>query len=64
MNDFLYFHKTQFRLKSCGLKKLIYLVEQYGSVEHFPVPESTLKQAIMNTQVLVMSRRIYCEQPR
>ncbi|XP_066912405.1 crossover junction endonuclease MUS81-like isoform X2 [Clytia hemisphaerica] len=46
------FKEQKFRLKSCGLKKLIYLVEKYGSSEHFVVPETTLKQAVMNTQVV------------
>jgi len=46
------FREQKFRLKSCGLLKKIYLVEQYGSCDHFVVPEATLRQAIMNTQVI------------
>lgn len=46
------FKEQKFRLKNCGLKKLIYLVETYGSASHFAVPETTLRQAIMNTQVV------------
>lgn len=43
---------TQFRLKRCGLHKPIYLVEQCGSAAaHLSLPESTLQQAIVNTQV-------------
>ena len=41
----------QFRLKACGLKHVIYLVENYGSMQHMVIPESTLKQAIVNSQV-------------
>ena len=43
---------SQFRLKRCGLHKPIYLVEEHGSAAaHLSLPESTLQQAIANTQV-------------
>ena len=45
----------QHRLRNCGLSNAIYLVEEYGSMEHFKIPEETLNQAIINTQVLVVS---------
>lgn len=42
----------QFRLKRCGLRKPIYLVEEHGkSASHLSLPEATLLQAIVNTQV-------------
>ncbi|KAK6291707.1 hypothetical protein J4Q44_G00374920 [Coregonus suidteri] len=42
-----------FRLKRCGLQKPIYLVEECGSAAaHLSLPETTLQQAIVNTQVV------------
>lgn len=41
----------QFRLKRCGLGHRVYLVEEYGSAGHLSLPESTLLQAVTNTQV-------------
>lgn len=42
----------QFRLKRCGLRRPIYLVEGGGaSASHLSLPEATLQQAIVNTQV-------------
>ncbi|KAM9501571.1 crossover junction endonuclease MUS81 [Clarias gariepinus] len=47
------FREQKFRLKRCGLHKPIYLVEQCGSAAaHLSLPESTLQQAIVNTQVV------------
>ncbi|XP_013385302.1 crossover junction endonuclease MUS81 isoform X2 [Lingula anatina] len=46
------FKEQKFRLKNCGLRKPIYLVEDYGSTQHFSVKEDTLNQAIVNTQVI------------
>uniref|UniRef100_A0A8B9LLS4 Crossover junction endonuclease MUS81 n=1 Tax=Astyanax mexicanus TaxID=7994 RepID=A0A8B9LLS4_ASTMX len=47
------FREQKFRLKRCGLHKPIYLVEECGSAgAHLSLPESTLKQAIVNTQVV------------
>ena len=46
------FREQKFRLKNCALKKPIYLIEKYGSMEHLPLPEKTLQQAITNTQVI------------
>jgi len=45
----------QHRLRNCGLSNVIYLVEEYGSMEHFKLPEETLNQAIINTQVFLLS---------
>ncbi|KAI5609902.1 crossover junction endonuclease MUS81 isoform X1 [Silurus asotus] len=47
------FREQKFRLKRCGLHKPIYLVEQCGSAAaHLSLPESTLQQAVVNTQVV------------
>ncbi|XP_062372647.1 crossover junction endonuclease MUS81 [Sardina pilchardus] len=47
------FREQKFRLKRCGLFKPIYLVEEHGSAAaHLSLPESTLQQAIANTQVV------------
>uniref|UniRef100_A0AAY4A007 Crossover junction endonuclease MUS81 n=1 Tax=Denticeps clupeoides TaxID=299321 RepID=A0AAY4A007_9TELE len=47
------FKEQKFRLKRCGLHKPIYLVEECGSAgAHLSLPESTLQQAIINTQVV------------
>ncbi|XP_031441011.1 crossover junction endonuclease MUS81 isoform X1 [Clupea harengus] len=47
------FREQKFRLKRCGLHKPIYLVEEHGSAAaHLSLPESTLQQAIANTQVV------------
>ncbi|KAM4722115.1 crossover junction endonuclease MUS81 [Rhinophrynus dorsalis] len=46
------FREQKFRLKRCGLHRPIYLVEDHGSAQHLSIPESTLQQAIVNTQVV------------
>ncbi|KAG7464485.1 hypothetical protein MATL_G00166100 [Megalops atlanticus] len=47
------FREQKFRLKRCGLRKPIYLVEECGSAAaHLSIPENTLQQAIVNTQVV------------
>ncbi|KAM8939735.1 structure-specific endonuclease subunit MUS81 [Pelodytes ibericus] len=46
------FREQKFRLKRCGLLHPIYLVEEHGSAQHLSIPETTLKQAIVNTQVI------------
>ncbi|XP_038831700.1 crossover junction endonuclease MUS81 [Salvelinus namaycush] len=47
------FREQKFRLKRCGLQKPIYLVEECGSAAaHLSLPETTLQQAIVNTQVV------------
>lgn len=46
------FREQKFRLKKCDLLRPIYLVEDYGSSQHLSIPESTLQQAIVNTQVV------------
>ncbi|CAH1263024.1 MUS81 [Branchiostoma lanceolatum] len=46
------FKEQKFRLKMSGLRKPIYLVEDFGSsAAHFCLPEATLQQAVVNTQV-------------
>ncbi|XP_020020461.1 crossover junction endonuclease MUS81 isoform X3 [Castor canadensis] len=44
------FREQKFRLKRCGLARRVYLVEEHGSVHNLSLPESTLLQAITNTQ--------------
>jgi len=46
------FREQKFRLHHCGLKHPIYLVEDFGSIQHMSLPESTLQQAIVNTQIV------------
>ncbi|XP_027974173.1 crossover junction endonuclease MUS81 isoform X1 [Eumetopias jubatus] len=46
------FHEQKFRLKRCGLGHRVYLVEEHGSADHLSLPESTLLQAVTNTQVI------------
>lgn len=46
------FREQKFRLRHCGLRHPIYLVEDFGSIQHMSLPENTLLQAIVNTQVV------------
>ncbi|XP_007942950.1 crossover junction endonuclease MUS81 [Orycteropus afer afer] len=46
------FHEQKFRLKRCGLGRRVYLVEEHGSAQNLSLPESTLLQAVTNTQVI------------
>uniref|UniRef100_A0A673AE11 Crossover junction endonuclease MUS81 n=1 Tax=Sphaeramia orbicularis TaxID=375764 RepID=A0A673AE11_9TELE len=47
------FREQKFRLKRCGLRRPIYLVEECGSAaSHLSLPETSLQQAIVNTQVV------------
>ncbi|XP_033630901.1 crossover junction endonuclease MUS81-like [Asterias rubens] len=46
------FKEQKFRLKQCGLRKPIYLIEDFGSIDHLSIPASTLRQATVNTQVV------------
>ncbi|KAM4537231.1 crossover junction endonuclease MUS81 [Odontesthes bonariensis] len=47
------FREQKFRMKRCGLRRPIYLVEGNGSAaSHLSLPETTLQQAIVNTQVV------------
>ncbi|XP_023566398.1 crossover junction endonuclease MUS81 isoform X3 [Octodon degus] len=46
------FREQKFRLKRCGLGHRVYLVEDHGSVHNLSLPESTLLQAVTNTQVI------------
>ncbi|XP_061167176.1 crossover junction endonuclease MUS81-like [Saccostrea echinata] len=42
----------KFRLKHCGLKKPIFMVEDYGSLQHFSIPEDRIRQTITNLKVI------------
>ncbi|XP_074554984.1 crossover junction endonuclease MUS81 [Halichoeres trimaculatus] len=47
------FREQKFRLKRCGLRRPIYLVEECKkAASHLSLPETTLQQAIVNTQVV------------
>uniref|UniRef100_A0AC11C9Q6 MUS81 structure-specific endonuclease subunit n=2 Tax=Ovis aries TaxID=9940 RepID=A0AC11C9Q6_SHEEP len=46
------FREQKFRLKRCGLGRRVYLVEEHGSARSLSLPESTLLQAVTNTQVI------------
>ncbi|KAF0029040.1 hypothetical protein F2P81_018145 [Scophthalmus maximus] len=47
------FREQKFRLKRCGLRRPVYLVEECGAAaSHLSLPEATLQQAIVNTQVV------------
>ncbi|XP_033507740.2 structure-specific endonuclease subunit MUS81 isoform X1 [Epinephelus lanceolatus] len=47
------FREQKFRLKRCGLRRPCYLVEECGTAaSHLSLPETTLQQAIINTQVV------------
>ncbi|XP_045429710.1 crossover junction endonuclease MUS81 isoform X2 [Pipistrellus kuhlii] len=46
------FREQKFRLKRCGLGRRVYLVEEHGSAHGLSLPESTLLQAVTNTQVI------------
>ncbi|XP_074651449.1 structure-specific endonuclease subunit MUS81-like [Tubulanus polymorphus] len=45
------FKEQKFRMKHSGLRKPIYLVEEYGS-QQFSLPEDTLQRSVINTQVI------------
>ncbi|GAB6026845.1 Crossover junction endonuclease mus81 [Chamberlinius hualienensis] len=46
------FKEQKARLKSCGLTRPIYLVEEYGKKDNFSIPLSSLQQAVVNTQIV------------
>lgn len=45
------FREQKFRLKNCGLRKPIYLVEEHGASDRHSIPQATLFQATVNTQI-------------
>ncbi|XP_063826426.1 crossover junction endonuclease MUS81 [Ostrinia nubilalis] len=45
------FHEQKFRLRKCGLKNVIYMVENYGGNKHVGLPIQSLMQAMANTRV-------------
>ncbi|XP_074861173.1 structure-specific endonuclease subunit MUS81 isoform X2 [Carettochelys insculpta] len=44
------FREQKFRLRRCGLRHPIYLLEESGSAQNLSLPESTLQQAAASTQ--------------
>ncbi|CAH0752422.1 unnamed protein product [Diatraea saccharalis] len=45
------FHEQKFRLRKCGLKNVIYMVENYGSNSHCGLPIQSLMQSLANTRI-------------
>ena len=46
------YKEQKFRLKKCGITRLIYLIEDYGSMKHMSLPEKSIVQADINTQLI------------
>ena len=46
------FREQKIRLKQCGLSKVIYLAEETKQIDHQSLPESTLRQALVNTMLV------------
>ena len=46
------YKEQKFRLKKCGITKQIYLIEEHGSMKHMSLPEKSLVQANVNTQII------------
>ncbi len=46
------YKEQKFRLKKCGITKRIYLIEEHGSMKHMSLPEKSLVQADVNTQII------------
>lgn len=47
-----FFNKQKFRLKKSGITNAIYLIEEFGSIKHMSLPEKSLIQADVNTQLI------------
>ncbi|CAB3246865.1 unnamed protein product [Arctia plantaginis] len=45
------FHEQKFRLRKCGLKSVVYMVENYGINKNVGLPIQNLMQALANTRV-------------
>ncbi|GBP28454.1 Crossover junction endonuclease MUS81 [Eumeta japonica] len=45
------YYEQKFRLSKCGIKNVIYLVENYGNNQHVGLPLQSLMQATHNTRV-------------
>ena len=39
-------------MRSCGLKNVVYLLEDLKQIEHQSIPPKSLRQAIYNTQIV------------
>ena len=50
-SDFLPLNILQFRLRNCGVRHPVYLIEEYGDSAHLKMPLRLLIQAVANTQV-------------
>lgn len=45
------FHEQKFRLRKCGLKNVLYLIECHGTNKNVGLPIQSLKQALANTRI-------------
>lgn len=45
------FHEQKFRLRKCGLKRVHYLIENYGGNKNVGLPLQHLMQALANTRI-------------
>ncbi|CAK8674479.1 unnamed protein product [Clavelina lepadiformis] len=45
------FHEQKIRLKQCGVSNIIYLAEGRNEIQHQSLPEKTLRQALLNTEI-------------
>lgn len=46
------YKEQKFRLKKSGITHAVYLIEDYGSMKHMSLPEKSLIQANVNTQII------------
>ena len=46
------YKEQKFRLKKSGITNPIYMIEDYGSMKHMSLPEKSLLQADINTQII------------
>lgn len=46
------FQEQKFRMKHSGVYNPVYLVEEFGDISHCKLPESSLHQAVTNTQII------------
>ena len=44
--------KQSHRLRTCGLKNVVYLLEDLKQIDHQSIPPKSLRQAIYNTQIV------------
>ncbi|CAL1540058.1 unnamed protein product, partial [Lymnaea stagnalis] len=55
--------EQKFRLKHCGLSEAIILIEEYGPIQNFSLPEERIKQSIVNSQIIDGFKVRFCSGP-